>query len=120
MQLPRESGWVGARRMVAVGFIVVLFAAASVGVASAQSAGTTPVDSCTTIDASGSYVLTENVTSTISGADESCVEITASNVTLDGAGHTLAGSGAGHGVEVNGSGSTVSNVTVERLHASNW
>ncbi|HET7324806.1 MAG TPA: right-handed parallel beta-helix repeat-containing protein [Halococcus sp.] len=108
------------RRVFAVVLIIVLVAAASVGVASAQRSRNTTIDSCTTIDTPGRYVLTQDIRSTISGANEGCIEITASNVTLDGAGHTLTGSGSGHGVEVDGSKHTLRNVTVKRLQASNW
>lgn len=101
--------------------VLVAGAGLPMGVASAQStqAGT-PVDSCTTIDTPGRYVLTGDVTGESSGPDDDCIEITASDVVLDGAGHTLSGNGEGHGVGVNGSSASVTNVTVERLRADNW
>lgn len=101
--------------------VVAVVAATAVGMASAQRAQpTATVDSCRVIDTPGKYVLSQNITGNVAGADESCIEITASNVVLDGAGHTIAGIGSGHGVEVDGSERAVTNVTVKRLHASNW
>jgi parallel beta-helix repeat protein len=108
-------------RALLVGVVVVALlagaAAALSGVAGAQSAGNaTGVDSCRTIDSSGTYVLTENVTA---GSGD-CITITASDVTLDGAGHTLEGSGSGHAIHANGTARAVENVTVRRVQASNW
>ena len=88
--------------VVLAAFAVAALAVAPVGLAGAQTTGATPVNSCTTIDSAGQYVLTENVTSDISNDDTACIEITAGNVTLDGAGHSVTGSGSGHGVEVDG------------------
>lgn len=99
--------------------IVAVVAAMSVGVAGAQSASTTTVDSCVTIDSSGKYVLTQDITSTTE-SDEGCITITTGNVTLDGAGHTVQGSGSGYGIYVDGSARAVTNVTVRNVQTSNW
>jgi hypothetical protein len=122
MQLSHESGMVEARRVVVVCVVAAVVAAALVGVASAQSAGSGPtgVDSCTTINSSGKYVLTTDITGVTTAPEKGCIEITASNVVLDGRGHLLAGNGSGHGIEVNGSSRAVTNVTVKRLQAANW
>ncbi|WP_049903241.1 NosD domain-containing protein [Halococcus agarilyticus] len=107
-------------RALLVGVVVVALLAAGtlVGVAGAQSAGngTVGVDSCRTIDSSGEYVLTANVT----GGEGNCITIAASDVTLDGAGHTLEGSGSGHAIHANGTARAVENVTVRRIQTSNW
>ena len=99
---------------------VLALAVAPVGLAGAQPAGATPVNACTTIDTPGRYVLTENVTGDVADEDEACIEVTSGNVTLDGAGHSVTGTGTGHGVEVDGAQTPVTNVTVERLHANEW
>lgn len=108
------------RRAVVV-TVVALVAVSLAGPVSAQSAANaTPVDSCTTIDKPGHYVLTRDITGSSVGEEAACIEITASNVVFDGGGHTLSGNGSGHGIEVNGTAGSVSNVTVERLHAEDW
>ncbi|UOO93940.1 right-handed parallel beta-helix repeat-containing protein [Halococcus dombrowskii] len=118
--MPRGSRMVGARAAVLVGIVVVLVAATA-GTVSAQQAGnTTTVNSCRTIDSSGQYALTGTVTGDLDDPNAACIEITAGNVTLDGQGHTVAGTGAGHGVEIDGSRGPVTNVTVENLQAHNW
>lgn len=117
--MPRGPRTVGAREMLFVGIVVVLVAAAT-GAAGAQRANVSTVDSCTTIDAPGQYALTSNVAGDIENPDAACIEITASNVTLDGRGHAVTGTGAGHGVEIDGTENSVSNVTVRNLRASNW
>ena len=126
MKQPRSFGGLSASgRALVVGVLVVLLCtvagASPVAVADAQRSqgaqdGARTVDSCTTIDRPGRYVLTGNVTGAAGGEDENCIEIAADDVVFDGQGHTLSGDGAGHGVEVNGS----ENVTVRRLRASNW
>lgn len=116
------DGRTGDRRALLIGVVVVALlagaAAAFSGVAGAQSAGngTVGVDSCRTIDDAGEYVLTENLT----GGDGDCITITASDVTVDGAGHSLEGSGSGHAIHANGTDRAVANVTVRRVQASNW
>lgn len=100
--------------------IVAVVAATSIGVVGAQSASTaTTVDSCTTIDSAGKYVLTQNITSSV-GSDEGCITITVGNVTFDGAGHTIGGSGSGYGIYVDGSARAVTNVTIRNVQTSNW
>jgi len=86
------------------------------------------VESCRTIDEPGSYELAGDLTASDTG-DGDCIRIDASDVVLDGNGHTLAGENAsGAGVVVFGGdvGTPVSdnpdpgNVTVRDLTAVNW
>lgn len=117
---PRGPRTVGVRELLLVGVVIALIAV-SAGAVSAQRAGNaSTVDSCTTIDTPGRYALTENVAGDIENPDAACIEITAGNVTLDGQGHAVAGTGAGHGVEIDGTRNPVSNVTVRNLRAHNW
>ena len=103
------------RAVLLLGVLVCVGAIASpVGLAAGQTA--TTVDSCTTIDAPGEYVLTTDVASD----DARCIEITASDVTFSGGGHTVSGNGSGCGVVADGSSGLLSNVTVERLAAADW
>jgi hypothetical protein len=103
------------RAVLLLGVLVCVGAIASpVGLAAGQTA--TTVDSCTTIDAPGEYVLTTDVASD----DARCIEITASDVTFSGGGHTVSGNGSGYGVVADGSSGLLSNVTVERLVAADW
>jgi len=81
-------------------------------VASAQ----TPISSCTDITSSGYYYLTQNLIGLKSGVNY-CIKISASNVVLDGNGHSLTGSGSGAGVYVFGG---VSSVTVKNLTVSSY
>ena len=71
-----------------------------------------PIDSCTTITRSGSYVLARDLRS-----DGACVRIRASNVILDGQGHTIEAfdpqARRGHGIDIRPRlGGQLSNVTV--------
>ena len=58
---------------------------------STATAGPTPVSECRTLGAPGAYALAAD----IAVDDATCIEITASNVTLDLAGHTLSCTGPG-------------------------
>ncbi|USZ69844.1 right-handed parallel beta-helix repeat-containing protein (plasmid) [Halorussus salilacus] len=89
----------------------------------AQSTGEaepTPLDSCTTIEESGTYVLTDDIENGgKTPISESCFEIRADDVTVDGDGHEVAGRGESHtdGVAVVGAdGVTVRNVEVHDWH----
>ncbi len=83
------------------------------------------VDSCRVIDDPGEYELVGNVTAS---AADACIHVAASDVVLDGNGHTIAGQNAsGDGVLVfrgeDGSPtpeSALENVTVRNLTATNW
>ncbi|MFC7155276.1 right-handed parallel beta-helix repeat-containing protein [Halomarina halobia] len=97
------------------GVALVVFFIASSAVTGAAPPGptdSTSVDSCTTIDMPGEYVVTEDLS-----ADGTCLTITADDVTLDGAGHELSGNGTGTGVVVGGENVTVRNVTATGFDA---
>jgi hypothetical protein len=81
----------------------------------------TQIDSCTTIDESGTYVLTKKIENggktRISGT---CIEITADSVTFDGGGHVIDGRGVSHtkaiAVVDSANDVTVRNVSVTEWH----
>lgn len=70
--------------------VLVLGSAAVLGPGAAPAAARpAPIDDCGTIDESGEYVLTRNLT-----ADgDTCIRIEGANVTLDGQGHTIRNGG---------------------------
>jgi parallel beta-helix repeat protein len=111
---------VGARAAVLAGIVVVLVVSAAGAVSAQQVGNASTIESCRSIDTPGRYALTGTVTGDIDNPNAACIEITTSNVTLDGRGHAIVGTGAGHGVEIDGSRGPVSNVTVENLEARNW
>jgi hypothetical protein len=83
------------------------------------AAAATTVSACGTIDAPGVYVLSND----LSTADGSCIVVTASDVVLDGRGHTITETGGGNdtGVSVGGGVlTTPSNVTVRNLTVEGW
>ncbi|WP_312907582.1 right-handed parallel beta-helix repeat-containing protein [Natronosalvus caseinilyticus] len=95
----------------------VVLATGVVGTATAQQSGPTPLVSCQEISTPGTYVLDRNLTST----DPVCLHVTASDVVIDGNGYTIEGDGTGYAsVLVDGSGPSVSNVTVRDLKAEAW
>lgn len=126
--------------MLATVLLAFIVLSASVPVADATAATrratsqqATSIDSCTTIDEPGTYHLTDSIEN--STADV-CIDIQASDVHLDGGGHTVDGNvtrqtllerlagpppseGVGIGVNLGGS-SPVSNVTITNVTASNW
>ena len=118
----------GRRTLVAVLVLTVAVVAGGVVMTSntyGQADGTTQIEGCYTITQPGTYVLTANVTN--GGGDnftfisETCIRIAASNVVLDGQGHTVDGYGisdtTGIGVE---EGASVSDVTVKNVHVTDW
>jgi parallel beta-helix repeat protein len=86
------------------------------GVAGGTTTPPTPVSECTTIDTPGSYELAGDISNS---ATSPCIEVTASDVVFDGAGHEIDGVGNGTGVQVAGTG-TLSNVTVRNLRVTDW
>lgn len=71
----------------------------------------TPVSGATTIDESGTYVLTGDVSSS-----KTAIEISASDVTFDGNGHVVSGENTSsdqHGIHITGDNVTVSNLVVK-------
>lgn len=93
---------------------------------------TTAIDSCRVIDDPGRYELTQDL-QVDDGLQSYCLKITASDVTLDGNGHTVEGNytrqkdyrandalaATSNGVLVDGNG-TLSNVTVQDLTLTDW
>lgn len=97
-------------------------AGALAGVVSPTAAAApTQVDSCTTIDEPGRYVLTSNIENGGHTAiSKACIKITADDVTFDGNGHTIDGRGVSHtkGVAVVGAeGVSVTNFSINDWHA---
>lgn len=87
----------------------------------ADPSGETRIDSCTTIDRPGRYVLT----TTIEEPDAAtCIRIRSSDVVFDGSGHAIQGTGAfgTAGVTVGAFGTDVrrTNVTVRNVTATGW
>jgi parallel beta-helix repeat protein len=79
----------------------------------------TGVNDCTTIDASGTYYLSSNITNT---SAETCFEITASHVHLNGADHRIKGSTEGYpvGVQIRNSRNNITDVSISNITVSNW
>ena len=96
-------------------------AGASTDATSDTDAAQTSIDSCTTIDQPGNYALTADIENAGNTAiSQSCIEITADDVTLDGDGHLIDGRGESHtrGIAVRGAeGVTIENVEVRDWHA---
>ena len=91
-----------------------------------QTDGATQIEGCYTITQPGTYVLTKDVTNGGGGGNftyisETCIRIAASNVVLDGQGHTLDGFGisdtTGIGIAED---ATVTDVTVKNVHVTDW
>lgn len=82
------------------------------------SAQPVEIDSCTTIDQPGRYVLTEDV---INAAASECIHITASNVVFDGQGYMIDSNGDGRrGIYVHSDATRLTNVTVRDVTVTNW
>lgn len=86
-----------------------------VGTASAANA----VGGCTTIDQPGAYTLDADVTDS---GQSTCIEITASDVVLDGQGHAIDGTNATDSVaiQVGSTPGALSNVTVRDVTVTDW
>ncbi|MEM4898139.1 MAG: NosD domain-containing protein, partial [Pyrobaculum sp.] len=68
-----------------------------------------PISRCVRITDSGHYVLIGD----IKGSSEPCIEIVASNVLLDGRGHTIEGPGKGEAILVEGVNVSIKNVKIK-------
>lgn len=82
-------------------------------------AAQTSIDSCTTIDEPGTYVLTSKIENGGKTAiSEACIEITADNVTFDGGGHLIDGRGVSHtkGIAVR----NAEDVTIRDVEVDDW
>ncbi len=80
---------------------------------------TTPISSCGTISSPGEYALTTNI---IFSHNATCISITSSDVTFDGAGYTIGGQGSTntYGVYVFNPLITLTNVIVKNLKVTLW
>lgn len=79
----------------------------------------TGIDSCTTIDEPGEYVLTKDIEKGGKTAiSKACITITADDVTFDGGDHRIDGRGVSHtkGVHVR----DAEEVTVENVEVADW
>ncbi|WP_158059435.1 NosD domain-containing protein [Halorussus halophilus] len=119
------SGW---RLVVVVGVVVLTAAAVAVGVSgvgvstpsmSNASPSPTSIDACTTITSPGTYELSRDVATR---TRESCIDIRADDVELDGAGHAIDGRSLRDSstAVVVGAHRTRSNVTVRNIEVRNW
>jgi len=83
------------------------------------SAGATPITGCTEITAAGHYTLVNDV---INSHASICINISSSDVVLDGAGHTIDGIDSVNtfGVYVFGGYAGVYNITVKNLKVTDW
>jgi hypothetical protein len=102
--------------VVVVLVVVAAMTATTVTITDEAAAAPTPIGSCTTITSSGSYVLTANVATNATN----CIEIRASNVTLDGAGHEVRNTGSGDSAVVANTTRRLVNVTVRNITVVNW
>lgn len=77
------------------------------------------IDSCTTINESGRYELTADITNTTAST---CIRITTSDVVFDGNGHAIDGRGTfgTAGVLVGSFGTQTTNVTVQAMNVTDW
>ena len=73
------------------------------------------ITNCTTINSSGRYVLQNNLSST-----STCINITASNVLLEGNGHVIDGTDAYNTFGIYIHGSYLTNVTLRNLTLTDW
>jgi hypothetical protein len=109
------------RTVVALITVSVVLAGVSVGPAFAAQDDTADqtLNSCGTITEPGVYTLGSDLQNGSAGA---CLQIAASDVVLDGAGHTIAGDGDGTGVAVNATTEraqdSYTNVTVRNLRVT--
>lgn len=122
----RAPVMMGSRRVFAVVMTLALVASATVVVGAGQAAAEpTPIEECRVIDEPGEYVLTQDLAHGGSFSDEPgpCLSIQASDVTIDGNGHSVKAEantkrgGAGVAIVVGGA-STVQNVSIRDVTAS--
>ena len=74
------------------------------------------ISTCTVINTPGTYTLTSDISA--GNTATNCIQITSTNVTLEGAGHRVTGRGTG--VYVYNSSETLSNVVVRQVTLENW
>jgi uncharacterized repeat protein (TIGR01451 family) len=91
----------------------VVLAIGGAGTAAAAPA----VSGCTTVNSSGTYTLTGNITAP---ADQPCLVVEADDVVLDGNGYIIEGNGSGGVDGYPVTAENVSNLTVENVRIANW
>ena len=96
-------------------FLVVL----SSIVFSSSLASAIDIDSCTVINAPGTYTLTASISNS---SATNCIEITSSNVTFDGGSHLIDGVDASgtHGIHVYNASTALSNVVIRNATIRGW
>ncbi|MFC7044089.1 nitrous oxide reductase family maturation protein NosD [Halobacteriaceae archaeon GCM10025711] len=106
-------------RSLGVASVVLLAVLAGTTIAAVHpvAAQAIDVDSCTTIDESGRYVLTADLEP--ANATE-CIVVAASDVTLDGDDHAITGTGNGTGVSVVDATNETVDVEINDLTVQNW
>lgn len=86
-------------------------------------AGTTQISSCTTISSPGTYLLNQDI---LNSPVIFCINITSSNVVLDGNNHTIDGIyiwnsiTPTYGVNIYSSATDIANVTIKNLNVADW
>ena len=95
-------------------FVGILAVGMSGAIGLAEESSTSTIDSCEVIEEPGHYELESDLSS-----EATCLQITTSDVTIDGNGHTIEGMGEGHGIQVVGY-ETTRNVEVRDLTVRNW
>jgi PGF-CTERM protein len=93
-------------------FVVCVFVAGMAGSVGAEATG---IDSCTTIETSGSYELTADIENATNAA---CIEIDSNNVTFDGNGHEIVSTGLESAPAIDASANT--NITVRNVTIRWW
>ncbi|WP_336360805.1 right-handed parallel beta-helix repeat-containing protein [Haladaptatus sp. ZSTT2] len=91
--------------------LVLLSTTAGGTVIGGAQAEVVTIDECQTISAGGEYRLGQNISNE---GREACMQVTASDVSIDGAGYTIDGPAQGAAILVEGEG-TLTDVTIENL-----
>jgi len=110
------------RYLVTVGVLsVFLFlAGAGAGIGTGTAAAATTVNGCADITSPGTYHLGGDIDD---AAQDSCINITTSNVVFDGQGHAVDGDGSGFGtvgINATTTSTTFDNVTVRNVEVTDW
>lgn len=105
---------------VAVAALLVLSVppAATLDLPADAAAEPEPIDGCTTITEPGRYVLANDITRQGTITSGTCIEIRASDVTLDGDGHAFTGLGTSNSTAIYAVG--VENVVVRDIRIADW
>lgn len=109
----RYARWPSARAL-AIGLALLVVGPAVSPLSAASPNPSASVDSCTTIDKPGVYTLSQDLES----SGNACIRIESSDVTLDGSGHTIKGTGDGFGIRTADTG--LSNITVTSIEVTGW